>query len=198
MTGSMCGQKLFAGNWVTPSQCRAALSAFPIASPRQGAGINTFVLSYLISPTRALGMERSSGGRGPCLSSHSVRLPSTPHSPVPSPKARRLCPHSMKDGKQRVKSDSVVPSGRGTYAKQACSHCRKRCVQPSSFPTTTLPDIFHSAMMLQGRVNATGVRLYVARARRQVELQRYVITTISLAYCALSLYFLSAQSWLET
>ncbi|KAI0638671.1 hypothetical protein C8Q77DRAFT_1092212 [Trametes polyzona] len=33
----------------------------------------------------------------------------------------------MKDGKQRAKPDgSIVPSGRGTYAKQACSHCRKR------------------------------------------------------------------------
>ncbi|TBU44341.1 hypothetical protein BD309DRAFT_1080110 [Dichomitus squalens] len=32
----------------------------------------------------------------------------------------------MKDAKQRAKSDTVVPSGRGTYAKQACSHCRKR------------------------------------------------------------------------
>ena len=148
VTGSMCGQKLFAGNWVTPSQCRASLSAFPIASPRQGARINLFVLSYLIWRGQALGWRGGSGGRGPCLSSHSVRLPSTPHSPVPSPKARRLCPHSMKDGKQRVKSDSVVPSGRGTYAKQACSHCRKRCTQPSSFPTTTPPDVFYSAMML--------------------------------------------------
>ncbi|KAI0757973.1 hypothetical protein C8Q74DRAFT_290617 [Fomes fomentarius] len=32
----------------------------------------------------------------------------------------------MKDGKQRVKPDTGAPSGRGTYAKQACSHCRKR------------------------------------------------------------------------
>ncbi|KAI0705745.1 hypothetical protein C8T65DRAFT_652622 [Cerioporus squamosus] len=32
----------------------------------------------------------------------------------------------MKDGKQRAKHDTSVPSGRGTYAKQACSHCRKR------------------------------------------------------------------------
>ncbi|KAI0658680.1 hypothetical protein C8Q70DRAFT_993521 [Cubamyces menziesii] len=33
----------------------------------------------------------------------------------------------MKDGKQRARPDgSIVPSGRGTYAKQACSHCRKR------------------------------------------------------------------------
>ncbi|KAI0737803.1 hypothetical protein C8Q80DRAFT_1210990 [Daedaleopsis nitida] len=33
----------------------------------------------------------------------------------------------MKDGKQRIKSDAGVhSSGRGTYAKQACSHCRKR------------------------------------------------------------------------
>ncbi|KAI0774652.1 hypothetical protein BD413DRAFT_472376 [Trametes elegans] len=33
----------------------------------------------------------------------------------------------MKDGKQRAKPDgTIVPSGRGTYAKQACSHCRKR------------------------------------------------------------------------
>ncbi|OSC97917.1 hypothetical protein PYCCODRAFT_1439733 [Trametes coccinea BRFM310] len=33
----------------------------------------------------------------------------------------------MKDGKQRARPDgTIVPSGRGTYAKQACSHCRKR------------------------------------------------------------------------
>ncbi|KAH9854843.1 hypothetical protein C2E23DRAFT_874926 [Lenzites betulinus] len=33
----------------------------------------------------------------------------------------------MKDGKQRAKLDGPIPpSGRGTYAKQACSHCRKR------------------------------------------------------------------------
>ncbi|KAI0355507.1 hypothetical protein OH77DRAFT_1454895 [Trametes cingulata] len=33
----------------------------------------------------------------------------------------------MKDGKQRARPDgTTVPSGRGTYAKQACSHCRKR------------------------------------------------------------------------
>ncbi|KAH9939365.1 uncharacterized protein BXZ73DRAFT_89034 [Epithele typhae] len=32
----------------------------------------------------------------------------------------------MKEPKQRARPDSAVPSGRGTYAKQACSHCRKR------------------------------------------------------------------------
>ncbi|KAI0677740.1 hypothetical protein C8Q78DRAFT_1004170 [Trametes maxima] len=33
----------------------------------------------------------------------------------------------MKDGKQRAKPDGTLgTSGRGTYAKQACSHCRKR------------------------------------------------------------------------
>ena len=45
----------------------------------------------------------------------------------------------MKEPKQRARQDTVAPSGRGTYAKQACSHCRKRYRSSRLFPLPLSP-----------------------------------------------------------
>ena len=79
------------------------------------------------------------------LVSLSVFLPSTPHfiSSVPS-STPSVC--TMKDGKQRAKPEALIPSGRGTYAKQACSHCRKRYAYPSfSSPSCDLFNLRYPA-----------------------------------------------------
>lgn len=119
----------------------------------------------------------------------SVFLPFTPHftSSVPS-STPSVC--NMKDGKQRAKPESLVPSGRGTYAKQACSHCRKRCA--SSCFTSYTSDPFDPITTHTGRANATVELRCVVLVRRQAELQRCVnrcrllplspIIIISLAY----------------
>lgn len=71
----------------------------------------------------------------------------------------------MKDGKQRL---SVVPSGRGTYAKQACSHCRKR--HANIPPRPHLPPPHPTS---PERANATEEHPSAALARRRDVPRRY-------------------------